>query len=526
MNRRHFVQAATGAALAAQISSGEDATPSEDCDVFVYGSTPGGLAASIEAARRGCRVILACPKNHAGGMTASGLCTTDAVRQHLFGGLVIEFINGVHEDYLREIGENSPDWPSIREGWFYEPSVAERVFDRMLEAEAEQLTFLRGHHLLSCETEAANISSVTIEAQNGMERSIRAKTFIDGTYEGDLAAAAKVPYRVGREGRDEFGESLAGIHYMDWKKGEQIMTPDTGEPSPAIQAFCARSIFTDDPEKLVPLEKPENYEQHLSDLLPLLDDFASGRVRRCTLGSKLARGKYQLNGSIIRHTSINCPGVSWTWPEADRHHRSRLEKFHVDHAASYAWFLQNDSRVPSEIRALWKTAGLHRDEFPDNRHWPWQIYVRQGRRIEGRARVTQHNFILDEKTGRTPAVPHSIAIGEHSFDVHPCHDRRFIVDGWMEGVLWYPKKASGPAQPGQVPYGAMLPKNLDNLLVPVALSSTHIAMSVLRMEPLWMTTGQIAGLAAAEAKEKSTEVANVDPDSLPEQLEIQVDPYL
>jgi len=303
------------------------------------------------------------------------------------------------------------------------------------------------------------------------------------------------------------------------------MTPDTGEASPAIQAFCARSIFTTDKEKLVPLEKPETYDLHLPDLLPLLDDFKSGRVKRCTLGSALVNRKFQLNGSIVRWTSINCPGVSWTWPEADRHHRARLAKFHVDHAASYAWFLQNDPRVPDSTRAIWKSAGRHRDEFPDNNHWPWQIYVRQGRRIEGRAKVTQHNFIVDPKTGRTPRVEQSIAIGEHSFDVHPCHDRRFAVNGWMEGVLWYPKKAFGPAQPGQVPYGAMLPKKLDNLLVPVALSSTHIAMSVLRMEPLWMTTGQVAGLAAVEARDGRMDVAQLDPDPLPRKLGIKVDPY-
>ncbi|HEX5220035.1 MAG TPA: FAD-dependent oxidoreductase, partial [Verrucomicrobiae bacterium] len=131
----------------------------------------------------------------------------------------------------------------------------------------------------------------------------------------------------------------------------------------------------------------------------------------------------------------------------------------------------------------------------------------------------------DPKTGFTPKVEHPVAIGEHSFDVHPCHDRRFMVDGFMEGVLWYPKKAFGPAQPGQVPYGAMLPKAINNLVVPVALSCTHVAMSVLRMEPVWMTTGQVAGLAAAVAKDKSQDVANLDPDPLPRILKIQVEPY-
>ncbi len=539
MNRREFLKIGTAAtvtatlpaflpeAAAAGSSIAAPAPPagSTACDVFVYGSTPGGIAAAVEAARRGCKVVLACPKNHPGGMAASGLSTTDAVRRELFGGLVIEFINGVREEYRRTLGEGSPDWKLIQDGWFYEPSVAERVFDRMLEKEAQQLQFWRRHHLLGATVVRDRVTQVELEAPRGERVRVTAKTFIDGTYEGDLAAAAKVPCRVGREGRDEYGESRAGIHYMNWKTGQQILTPDSGEPSPAIQAFCARCIFTTDPEKRVPFEKPQAYEQHLQDFLPLLDDFATRRVTQRGLGTRLPRQKYQLNGSIDQLTSLNCPGASWTWPEANRRHRERLERFHVDHAAGYAWFLQNEPRVPDKIRAVWKPAGLHRDEFADNGHWPWQIYVRQGRRIEGRALVTQHNFTVGPKTGRTPKIRHAIAIGEHSFDVHPCHDRRYAVDGFMEGVLWYPKKASGPAQPGQVPFGAMLPRKIDNLLVPVALSSTHLAMAVLRMEPLWMTTGQIAGLAAAVAKDQGRDVAGLDPDPLPRILKLKVDPY-
>ena len=312
---------------------------------------------------------------------------------------------------------------------------------------------------------------------------------------------------------------------MNWRTGKQILTPDTGEPSIAIQAFCARSIFTDDPAHRVPVEKPAAYEQHLPDFLPLLDDFKSGRVKSWDWGQRLPHRKFQMNGDIEALTSLNCPGVSWSWPEADRHHRQRLAQFHVDHAAGLIWFLQNDARVPAAVRAAMAPLGLHDGEFRDSGHWPWQIYVRQGRRIEGRAVVTQHNFTVDARSGRTPRVAHPIAIGEHSFDVHPCHDRRYAVDGFMEGVLWYPKKAFGPAQPGQIPYAAMLPKNVDNLLAPVALSSTHIAMSVLRMEPVWMTTGQIAGLAASEAARSRTDVAQIDPDPLPRRLKIQTDPY-
>ncbi len=523
-SRREFLITTAFASTASRVFSAAKETATESTDVFIYGSTPGGIAAALEAARRGCRVTLACPKNHPGGMTASGLCTTDAVRQKLFGGIVNEFIGRVRALYQKELGDHAAELALTRDGWFYEPSVAEQVFEEMLGEQAERLTFLRGRHLVRAKAEGDRITEVVLEGpDDGMER-ISAGTFIDGTYEGDLAAKAGVPYRVGREGRDEFGESLAGIYYMDWKKAEQILTPDSGEPSPAIQAYCARSIFTTDPAKRVPLEKPERYEQHLPDLLPMLDEFATGRVKRRTLGTALPRQKWQLNGSIIQQTSLNCPGVSWTWPEAERHHRARLERFHVDHAASYAWFLQNEPGVPDHVRALWKTAGLHRDEFTENRHWPWQIYVRQGRRIEGRARLTQHSFTVDPKTGLTPRVEQPIALGEHSFDIHPCHDRRFAVGRWMEGVLWFPQKADGPAQPGQIPWGALLPKQLDNLIVPVAMSSTHIAMSVLRMEPVWMTTGQIAGLAAAEAKAQSRAVAQIDPQPLPGTLGILTDP--
>jgi len=296
------------------------------------------------------------------------------------------------------------------------------------------------------------------------------------------------------------------------------------EPSPAIQAYCARSIFTDDPGKKIPVEKPATYEQHLPDFLPLLEDFASGR-QKGIWGTPLPRRKIQVNGDIEALTSLNCPGVSWTWPEAKRRHRERLERFHLDHAAGFIWFLQNEPRVPAKIRDRWSKMGLHADEFADSGHWPWQIYVRQGRRIEGRARVTQHNFTVDPKTKRTPKVEGAIAIGEHSFDIHPCHDRRTAVDGFMEGVLWYPKKALGPAQPGQIPYGSMVPQKIDNLLVPVALCSTHIAMSVIRMEPVWMTTGQVAGLAAAVAKERRLDVSNIEAAALPAKLNLRVDPY-
>jgi len=495
------------------------------CDVFVYGSTPGGLAAAVEAARRGERVLLACPKKHVGGMAAAGLCTTDAVRKHLFGGFVMEFIGAVRAHYIKTLGTDHPDWRRCRDGWFYEPSVAEACFRTIVERQ-ERLEWMPGCWLTAATVEAGRITAVELDGPDHRPIRVTARTYIDCTYEGDLADKAGVPSRVAREGREEFGEPRAGIHYMNWRTGKQIDTPQSGEPSIAIQAYCARSIVTDDPDHRIPLDKPATYEQHLQDYVPVIGDFKSGRVKRIGQVFPLRRmpnRRYEVNGNIESLTSPNCPGVSWAYPTADRHMRAELDKFHVDHAAGLLYFLQHDPHVPDDIAARARQMGLHDQEFTDSGHWPWQIYVRQARRIEGRAIVTQNSFTPDPKTGRTPTVPDPIALGEHSFDVHPCHDRRWMVDGFMEGVLWYPRKAEGPAQPGQIPYGVMLPKHVDNLLVPVAMSSTHIAMSVLRMEPVWMTTGQVAGLAAAVAHEQSTDVVRLDPRPLPKTLGIRTD---
>ena len=371
---------------------------------------------------------------------------------------------------------------------------------------------------------ARRIVSVEIEDARGGLSNVFAKTFIDGTYEGDLAAAAKVPYRVGREGRDEYGESLAGIHYMNWKTGQPIPTPDTGEPSPAIQAFCAASSPTI-PRSGCRSRSRRPTSSTSEDFLPLLDDFATGRVKARSYGTPLPGRKFQLNGSIDALTSLNCPGVSWTWPEAGRHHRARLERFHVDHAAGLIWFLQHEPRVPEKIRTHWLRAGLHRDEFADNGHWPWQIYVPPGPADRGpcpghAAQFHRRPEDRPHAAGRAADRPRR-ALVRHPPLPRPAvrrrrlHGRRALVsqEGVRPGAAGTGPLRGAAAQDGRQPAGAG------------GISRAHIAMSVLRMEPVWMTTGQVAGLAAAEAMHHRTDVADIDPTPLPRLLKLEVDPY-
>ena len=489
-------------------------------DVVVYGTTPGGIAAAVSVARRGRKVLLVGPKGHVGGMAASGLCTTDAVRRHLFGGLMLEFVELVRAHYLARREACPRDWELCREGWFYEPSVAEAMFRRMVEEEPNVTLQLRGQ-LTGVEMAGKEIAAAVFALADGTTLRAKAALWVDATYEGDLAAMAGAGFRVGRESAAEFGEPLAGIRYMDWKTGREIETAMSGEASQAIQAYCARSIFTNDAKHRVPVEKPDSYERHLPDLLPLLDDFRTGRVKNVSQvfpRREMPGKRFEANGNIEGLTSFNCPGANWEYPTAGPGYRQYLDDFHREHAASLVWFLQNDPGVPEDFSGPTKGFGLHDEEFADTGFWPWQIYVRQGRRIEGLATLTQHSFTVQAATGRTPQVEDSIGLGEHSFDVHPCHDRRWAKGHVMEGVLWYPRKAEGPAQPGQVPYGAILPKEVDNLLAPVALSATHVAFSVMRMEPAWMTLGESTGIAAVMSLEDKAGLKALDVKRLQEKL--------
>jgi len=487
-------------------------------DIVVYGGTPGGIAAALAGAREGHTVALVNPLEHLGGMSASGLCTTDVVRRNAFGGIVREFVGRVRRHYLETYGPSSEQYALCREGWYYEPSVAEAAFSDMVRGQ-RGVALLSGGRLADATLVDGRLSEIVVRTGGGLMERIAGRVFVDASYEGDLAAKSGVPYRVGREGREEYGEEFAGVIYQDWKTGERL-PQSTGEPHPGIQAYCMRMSLTDDRSRWLPIPRPEHYEEHVPDYLPILDDIERGWVRgfgHVVTGSRIPNHKRDANGHIEALTSFNGPGRNWEYSDADDARRAEIIRWHREHALGLLWWLQHDPRVPEKISEEARTWGLPADEFAESDHLPWQLYVRQARRIIGRYTLTEHDFRM-RGSRRPPTHPESIAVGEHSFDIHPCQDRSAAVGHVMEGVLWYPKKALGPAQPGQVPYDAMLPRAVDGLLVPVALSATHVAFSALRMEPLWMATGQAAGVAASMAIRRNVRVADVPVSALQERL--------
>jgi hypothetical protein len=508
----------------------------ENADVVVVAATPGGVAAAISAARSGASVILLEDKNHVGGIVSAGLTNTDIHRKAAVGGLFAEFVKRVHEHYVTTYGENSEQVKACHGGHMFEAKVAEKVFRDMLTGE-ENIRLIERHRVVSARVVGADgiereaergqrldgaqpqdfgptvkLVSITAEdlAQPRNRVEFRAKTFVDATYEGDLAALAGVPYRVGRESRETFGERHAGKIYLRFKDVNPL-PGSTGEADDGIQAFCFRIHVTSDLANAVPVEKPVAFNR--DDYRVMLDDMRSGKVTKLTKLMHffpMPNGKFELNNAHpsgdtgVPSESFDLAEENWTWPEADTAERERIFQRYWAHAEGYLWLLQNDPEVPQAIREEARRYGFPKDEFTDNRHRPHHIYVRQGRRIWGEYNFTQRDAALDNATGLPRRKPDGIAVAEFGFDSHGVHKYDPTHPGVREGYIFIEH------QPLQIPYRILVPKRVDGLLVPVACSASHVGYQTIRMEPVFMALGEACGIAAVEAQAARTQVRNVN----------------
>ena len=476
-------------------------------DVVVYGATPAGFCAAIAAAREGASVTLIEPTPHLGGVNTGGLSFSDSnqtVRSTVMG-LFHEWHSRIEEDYQSR-GVKLPYQVRVKDNsvWTYEPHVALRITRQMLD-EARVLT-LTGRRATSVTLDAARLTIL-----HTTEGAFRARVFIDATYEGDLLAMAGVSWTIGREGRREFDESYAGKQYpkprmpvsglaTDGTPLPLITTTDAGPDEAGdsnVMVYSFRLCLTKDPAKRVPFPAPDRYDPARFEVLrrwllqaqnpPLLWDLYP-----------LPGGKFDANNGIGKQFSMGLVGACNGWSEGDADTRARLWEAHRQYTLELYQFLTTDPAVPEKHRSHLAELGLCSDEFPDTAHWSPQLYVREGRRMKGLHILTQKD-IFD-----TPQKDDPVAISSFPIDSHDCQ-RVAAPDGSSvvnEGTIFpvrMPRRPHG--YPYHVPYRSLLPlqEECENLIVPVALSCTHVVFSSVRVEPTWMILGQSAGIAAALA---------------------------
>lgn len=493
-------------------------------DVIVYGATPGGFCAAIAAAREGALVTLLEPTAHVGGVNTGGLCFSDSnqtVRSTVMG-LFDEWHSRIEKDYQQR-GVELPYKVSEKNNdkWTYEPHVAAKVTKEMLDEAGVKV--LTKRVLKSATKDGARITKLVTS-----DGEFEAKTFIDGTYEGDLMAAAGVSWTIGREGRKEFGESLAGKQYpkakmamsglgADGKPLPFITTIDAGpdeEGDKNIMIYSFRLCVTKDLANRVPFPKPANYDPARFEV-----------VRRYFAQEKrphllwdlypLPRDKFDANNGIGKQFSMGLMGACNGWSEADEAGRAKIWEAHKQYTLEMHHFLSTDPTVPAAIREEYAQIGLCKDEFADYGHWSPQLYVREGRRMIGEYIISQKD-IIDE-----PEKDDAIVVSSFPIDSHDCQrvgTAEFVINEGTIMPVRIPGRRHGYAY--HIPYRAITPKvaECSNLLVPVALSCTHVGISSIRVEPTWMILGQSAGIAAAMSVKQNIAVQKLPYPMLRERL--------
>lgn len=495
-------------------------------DVVVYGGTPGGISAAVTAARLGRSVALIEYHPHIGGMSASGLGKSDVETRDAIGGVFREFVGRVRDHYVERYGPESENVRLSRDGYYYEPSVAEAVFDRMVRDAG--VAVYRSHRLDEVIRSHHRVTGLrVVNRETGQAEEFRAEVFVDATYEGDLAAFAGARYRLGRESRRDFNELHAGVVYQDHNT-RRFLPGTTGEGDHRLQAYTFRLCLTTDGANSYRLERPPpDYDR--SRYLGYVDDWKAGRLDAPSgvEGTKTGRGYFAPTfGTLVRALSITeIPngktdvnmnprplGFPFSeenegYPVADWQERERITERIRNITLGLLYFLQNDPVVPPEHRALANRYHLARDEFQDNNHFPWQLYVREARRIVGLYTLSEHDVILGPELGRARVHPDSVAAGEFPLDSFPVRKRQSGHDTALEGYILMLDEFTNPYQ---LPYRIMVPEKVNGLLVPVAVSATHVAFSTVRMEPTWMALGQAAGAAAHLAVGAKVEPRDVD----------------
>ncbi|MCC9607924.1 FAD-dependent oxidoreductase [Blastopirellula sp. JC732] len=505
------------------------AAPDRTFDVVVFGATPGGVAAAVAAAReKEVSVALVEPLDIVGGVMTSGLSFSDSNQtdRRVLLGLFEEIHLRIEKKY-QERGVKLPYEVKTKDHspWTYEPHVAEQVFHEMLQ-EAGVKIFL-SEELEGVEKQGSKIVRITTN-----QGAFRAKSFVDATYEGDLMAKAGVPFTIGREGRAKYGESLAGRQFPksvvtnvnpfddDGNLLPLMTAKDAGDVEAGddhVMTYSFRLCLTKDPANRVPIQKPANYDPARYEL-----------VRRYVTAHPPKRLLFDLyplpgdkldgNNSIGGQVSIGLVGGCNEWCEASYEQRRQIQQDHRDYTEGLFWFMASDPSMPENLRAEMQQMGYCKDELAKWGHFPPVLYVREGRRMLGRYVLTQRD-VLEQ-------LPHEDSIGVSSFpiDSHdvqrvPSEDGKGYVN---EGTIFpvrIPGRRVGYAY--QVPYRAITPeqRDCDNLLVPVALSASHVALSSVRVEPTWIMLGQSAGIAAAMSAKQEVAVQALPYDQLKEHLQ-------
>ena len=512
----------------------------EKHDLVIYGGTSAGVIAAVQAKKMGKSVIIVCPEKHLGGLSSGGLGWTDSGKKEVIGGLSRDFYHRVFLHYNKAQSwkwQKQADYGNRGQGsaaidganrtmWIFEPHVAEQIFEDYIK---EYKIPVHRDQWLDRDKGVQKAQGRILEITMLSGDRYAGDMFIDATYEGDLMACAGVPYIVGREPNERYNETLNGIQTKNAVSHQFVHPVDPylipGDPSSGllprihgdspgidgqgdhrIQAYCFRTCMTNHPPNRLPFPKPTGYDPAQYELA----------LRYLKAGWKDLFRKFDPIPNLKTDTnnhggfSFDNIGYNYDYPEASYQRRKEIIKEHETYQKGLLWFIANDPRVPDEIQTRMQEWGLAKDEFRENGNWPHQLYIREARRMVSDVVVNENHLRYLTPTQRP------IGMGSYNMDSH--HTQRYVDQNGHarnEGDI-----QRNPGGPYPIDYGAIIPKreNCLNLLVPVAVSSSHIAYGSIRMEPVFMILGQSAATAACLCLELNASVQDLPFETLEKRL--------
>ncbi|RPD43325.1 FAD-dependent oxidoreductase [Chitinophaga barathri] len=502
----------------AGVSTGLSAQSVREVDICVYGGSSAGVIAAYTAKKLNKTVLLIEPGKRLGGLTSGGLGYTDIGNKYA--------ITGISRDFYRRVGKHYGKF----EQWIFEPSVAERTFQEYIrEGDVE---VLYQHRLTGAQKTGGRITEIQLEPSAGgtaKHSVIRAKMFIDCSYEGDLMAKAGVSYTVGREANAQYNETYNGVQLLNkhqfpdgidpykepgkpesglvWGISTEPLAPH-GAGDKKVQAYNFRICLTDQPDNMIPITRPEGYDPARYELLARVVEKAKpGGLSHFLKFDLMPNHKTDINNNGSFSTDMI--GMNYNYPEADYATREKITKEHELYNKGLLYFIGHDPRMPQHLREAMLKWGYPKDEYQDFGNWSPQMYVREARRMVGAYVMTQANCESKE------VVKDGVGMAAYTMDSHNC--QRIVQNGMVknEGDVQI-----GGFGPYPISYRSIIPKaeDCENLLVPVCLSATHIAYGSIRMEPVFMVLAQSSATAAVAAIDGKTSVQKVDISKIQQQL--------
>jgi hypothetical protein len=473
-------------------------------DILIVGGGIGGCACALAACSAGQNVILTEESDWLGGQFTSQATPPDEhgwIESFGCTKSYRRFRDRVRRHYktffpLTETAKNDP-FLNPGSGWVSplcaEPRVYLTVLESFLEkyVAAGKLKILTEHYPVAADYDSGQVRAVELKnLQTGEGVQIHADYFADATELGELLPLTETEFVTGSESRRETGEPSA---------------PETGNPQNS-QAFSMCFALSHHAGEDHTIEKPANYE-FWRDLVPDMSPAWSGRLLSLTgmnprtlapvhynfkphgEPNKAFAGLWTYRRILHREnfvegafdsdiTLVNYPQIDYFLEDLSNAsgyaEKQRLVAQAKQLSLSFLYWLQTEAGFPG--------LKLRRDTVGTGDGLAKMPYIRESRRIKAEFTVREQHVAAKLRPAKKLAqrFADSVGVGFYRIDLHPTVGGDNYLD--VESL------------PFQIPLGALLPADTENLLPACKnIGTTHITNGCYRLHPIEWNIGEAVG---------------------------------